>query len=395
MMKIAYFDMFSGVSGDMILGALVDCGVPPELLRETVAILGLKGVKIEVWRSEAHGIAAARVKVESHEHHPHRSLSSIQEMIGRSTLAGEVKETALKIFQRLGEAEATVHGVDLEKIHFHEVGAADSIADIVGAAAGFHFLEIKKYYASAFRVGTGFVEFSHGRLPEPVPATVKLIEGCPVEKTSVEAELTTPTGAAIVSTLVKKEDFVPERDLTFITVGYGQGSRTLQDRPNLLRLFIGEQDTTGELCPTTVVMECNIDDMNPEFFEYLMDQLFQAGAYDVFFTPVQMKKNRPGIMLRILTDEEKLQSMARIVLTESTTIGIRYHKVSRITLVRKTVEVDTPWGKFQVKIVALPDGTCRMKPEYESLREAARKSGVPLLEIAARLDSFLEKNPPR
>ncbi|HUU28258.1 MAG TPA: LarC family nickel insertion protein, partial [archaeon] len=240
-MKIAYFDMFSGVSGDMILGALADCGVPLEVLKETAGDLGLKDVKINLSRGEIQGIAAVKIDIESGETHSHRSFNAIRDMIRKSTLAEEVKETAVKIFQRLGEAEARVHGVELEKIHFHEVGAVDSIVDIVGAVAAFYHLGIKKYYASAFRVGSGFVEIAHGRLPLPVPATVELIEGCPVERTQVQAELTTPTGAAIVSTLVRKEDFLPAGPFTFNSVGYGQGTRRLADRPNLLRIALGEE----------------------------------------------------------------------------------------------------------------------------------------------------------
>ena len=401
-MKIAYFDMFSGVSGDMILGALVSCGVPEELLRETVAALGLPEVEITARRSESHGIASVKVEVQAgspghhhhhhHEEHHHRGLSEIRRMIGESSLGPEVKELATAIFTRLGEAEAAVHGVELEKVHFHEVGAVDSIVDIVGAAAGLVSLNIGRYYAGAFRVGTGFIEFSHGRLALPAPATLKLIEGCPMERTGVPSELTTPTGAAIVSTLVKKGDYEPTKALTFYATGYGQGSRVLNDRPNQLRLMLGEEGRGPGQCPGTLVLECNIDDMNPQYFDHLMERLFSAGAYEVFFVPIQMKKNRPGIQLQVLTDEEKLDTLAGIILTESTTIGLRYYKVHRITLERSQETIETPWGKIGVKVVVLPGGGKRAKPEFEDLRKAAKSSGLPLVEIAGRVEALLNKS---
>ena len=399
-MKIAYFDMFSGVSGDMLLGALVSSGVPEELLRETVAALGLHEVEITAGRSESHGIASVKVEVRAgthghqhhHDEHQHRGLSDIRRMIGESSLAPEVKELSTAIFTRLGEAEAAVHGVELEKVHFHEVGAVDSIVDIVGAAAGLASLKIGRYYASAFRVGTGFIEFSHGRLALPAPATLKLIEGCPMERTGVPFELTTPTGAAIVSTLVKKEDYEPAKALTFNSTGYGQGSRVLNDRPNLLRLMIGEEGREPGQCPGTLVLECNIDDMNPQYFDHLMERLFSAGAYEVFFVPIQMKKNRPGIQLQVLADEERLDTLAGIILTESTTIGLRYYKVHRITLERSQETIETPWGKIGVKVVTLPGGGKRAKPEFEDLRKAAKTFGLPLVEIAGRVEAFLNKS---
>ena len=399
-MNIAYFDMFSGVSGDMVLGALVSSGVPEELLRETVAALGLHEVEIISGRSESHGIASVKVevRVETHKHqhhhgeHHHRGLSDIRRMIGESSLAPEVKELSTAIFTRLGEAEAAVHGVELEKVHFHEVGAVDSIVDIVGAVAGLASLKIGRYYAGPFRVGTGFIEFSHGRLALPAPATLKLIEGCPMERTGVPFELTTPTGAAIVSTLVKKGDYEPAKALTFHATGYGQGSRVLNDRPNLLRLMIGEEGREPGQCPGTLVLECNIDDMNPQYFDYLMERLFSAGAYEVFFVPIQMKKNRPGIQLQVLADEERLDTLAGVILTESTTIGLRYYKVHRITLERSQETVDTPWGKIGVKVVTLPGGGKRAKPEFEDLRKAAKTSGLPLVEIAGRVEAFLNKS---
>ena len=387
-MKIAYFDMFSGVSGDMILGALVSCGVPEELLRETVAALGLPEVEITARRSESHGIASVKVEVQAgspghhhhhhHEEHHHRGLSEIRRMIGESSLGPEVKELATAIFTRLGEAEAAVHGVELEKVHFHEVGAVDSIVDIVGAAAGLVSLNIGRYYAGAFRVGTGFIEFSHGRLALPAPATLKLIEGCPMERTGVPSELTTPTGAAIVSTLVKKEDYEPAKALTFNSTGYGQGSRVLNDRPNLLRLMIGEEGREPGQCPGTLVLECNIDDMNPEFYDYVLDRLFAAGARDVFLSAIQMKKNRPGTLLSIIAEPSLREKLSGIIFRETSTIGIRYYPVNRMILKRASKKVKTRFGTVKVKIIEEPDGTKRATPEYEDLKRIAETKKIPL-----------------
>ncbi|MEA1997354.1 MAG: LarC family nickel insertion protein, partial [Gemmatimonadota bacterium] len=249
-----------------------------------------------------------------------------------------------------------------------------------------------RFYSGAFRLGTGFVDCAHGRLPVPVPATVKLIEGCPAEHTGVRAELTTPTGAAVVSTLVRGEDFLPSKAMLFTSVGHGQGTRSLEDRPNLLRLFLGREQEQDEGCRAAVVMECNIDDMNPQYYDYLMDRLFQAGAYDVFMVPVQMKKNRPGVLLEVLTDELKLHDLARIVLTETTTIGLRYHDVKRVTLARRSETVETPWGGLRIKTVELPDGSTRSRPEYDDLCRAAGAAGLPVIDLARRLDAWLEKN---
>jgi len=390
-MKTAYFDMFSGVSGDMILGALLDCGVPLSVIEDTVRALGLEGVGIKVKEATSHAVAAVKVEVEYDREKQtcHRSLGSIRKMIESGKLGRETAELAVRIFTRLGEAEAAVHGVDLEEVHFHEVGAVDSIVDIVGAAAGAVHLGIESWYAGPFRVGTGFVEFSHGRLPLPVPATALLIRGCPVERTGVEMEMTTPTGAAIVSTLVPPGNFNPAGTFAFESVGYGRGSRDFPDRPNLLRLIVGER--SEELCPATVVMECNIDDMNPQYYDHLMEQLFAAGAHDVFFLPAQMKKNRPAVLLQVLSDRKNLDALARIVLTETTSIGLRYHGVERITLARHAETVETPWGRLRVKVVELPDGTTRARAEYDDLRRAAAEHNIPLPELARRLEVFLDK----
>ncbi len=390
-MKSAYFDMFSGVSGDMILGALVDNGYPFEKLKEVPEALGLEGVKLEISRDKDHGIQATSIKVVAREEHHHRGLSDINTMIDASLLPDKVKQLSQRIFLRLGEAEAAVHGVELEKIHFHEVGALDSIVDIVGAAAGIIHLELERFYSGPFRVGTGFVKFSHGRLALPVPAVARLTLGYPVERTTVEAELTTPTGAAIVTALAAPDDFSPVRPLTFGQVGYGMGSRRHEDRPNLLRLYIGEEAGVTGSDQDIVELECNIDDMNPEYYDYLIEKLFEAGALDVYLAPVQMKKNRPGVCLHVLAGQPDLDTMARTVLEHTSTIGLRYHTLGRVTLARSSRKISTPWGDLSVKEVTLPGGARRVKPEYDSLRTMARKSGLPLPELSLKVEVYLNK----
>ena len=388
-MKIAYFDMFSGVSGDMILGALVDNGFPAERLEVIPHELGLKDVAIDVVSDKDHGITATQVKVTADESHHHRGLKAINAMIDGSKLPTEVKDLSRTIFLRLGHAEAAVHGVDLEEIHFHEVGALDSIVDIVGAAAGIAFLGIKRCYSSPFRFGTGFVEFSHGRLALPVPAVARLTLGYPAERTSVEAELTTPTGAAIITTLVDSDDVSITRPMTFKSVGYGMGTRRHEDRPNLLRMYVGTETSASSEDGDIVEMECNIDDMNPEYYDYLIDRLMKAGALDVYLVPVQMKKNRPGVCVHVLCAPRDLDELARLVLEHTSSIGLRYHTASRVTLPRRTRSVATPWGDLKVKEITLPGGGSRVKPEYDDLKKLALKTGYPLLELAQKVEAYL------
>ncbi len=390
-MKTAYLDMFSGVSGDMILGALVDNGYPAEKLQGIPHLLGLEGVEIKVGRDKDHGITATSVRVVAGEGHHHRGLNEINAIIDSSSLPERVKELARRIFLRLGQAEAAVHGVELEKIHFHEVGALDSIVDIVGAADGIVHLGIERLYSGPFRFGSGFVEIAHGRLALPVPAVARLTLGYPTVRTTVEAELTTPTGAAIVTTLATAEDFSSSVPLTFQKVGYGMGSRRHADRPNLLRMYLGEEATSPKNDSDIVELECNVDDMNPEYFDYLIEQLINAGALDVFLVPVQMKKNRPGVCVHVLLAPNDLQVMTRLVLEHTSTIGLRYRTASRVTLPRSSRTVATPWGDLRVKEVTLPGGSRRIKPEYDDLRELALKSGCPLTDLALKVEIFLGK----
>jgi uncharacterized protein (TIGR00299 family) protein len=374
-MKILYFDCFSGVSGDMTLAALLDLGLPLEKLQEDLKKLGLTNYSLEVRPGSRSGIGALglEVKVGSHEEH-HRHFSDIRELITRSSLDPGVKEMSLAIFQRLAEAEARVHRKKVEEVHFHEVGAVDSIVDIVGTAIGISFFRPDRIYASELPMGWGFVHCQHGRLPLPAPATVEVLKGYPVKNVDVEGELVTPTGAAIVATLSSKASAFPPMKVE--KIGYGMGKKEFPDRPNLLRLILGEA-TEAYQTDRAVVLESNIDDMNPEFYDYLMERLFQGGALDVSLSPLQMKKNRPGTLLRVIAEEKDTDALSELILRESTTLGVRSFPVSRKKLPREVREVETRYGKIRVKI----SGEVRFQPEYDDCRRIAREKGVPIQEV--------------
>jgi uncharacterized protein (TIGR00299 family) protein len=374
-MKILYFDCFSGVSGDMTLAALLDLGLPLEKLQEDLKKLGLTNYSLEVRPGSRSGIGALglEVKVGSHEEH-HRHFSDIRELITRSSLDPGVKEMSLAIFQRLAEAEARVHRKKVEEVHFHEVGAVDSIVDIVGTAIGISFFRPDRIYASELPMGWGFVHCQHGRLPLPAPATVEVLKGYPVKNVDVEGELVTPTGAAIVATLSSKASAFPPMKVE--KIGYGMGKKEFPDRPNLLRLILGEA-TEAYQTDRAVVLESNIDDMNPEFYDYLMERLFQGGALDVSLSPLQMKKNRPGTLLRVIAEEKDTDALSELILQESTTLGVRSFPVSRKKLPREVREVETRYGKIRVKI----SGEVRFQPEYDDCRRIAREKSIPIQEV--------------
>ncbi len=374
-MKILYFDCFSGVSGDMTLAALLDLGLPLERLQEELQKLGLKNYSLEVRPGSRSGIAALglEVKVGPHEEH-HRHFSDIRELITRSSLDSGVKELSLSIFQRLAEAEARVHKKKVEEVHFHEVGAVDSIVDIVGTAIGIHFFRPDRICASELPMGWGFVNCQHGRLPLPAPATVEVLKGYPVKSVDVEGELVTPTGAAIVATLSSQSSLLPSMRVE--KIGYGMGRKEFPDRPNLLRLVLGEGAGTYQ-ADRAIVLESNIDDMNPEFYDYLIERLFQRGALDVSLSPLQMKKNRPGTLLRVIAEEKDADALSELILTESTTLGVRSFPVERKKLPREVREVETRYGKVRVKV----SGEIRFQPEYDDCRRIAREKGVPIQEV--------------
>lgn len=390
-MKIAYFDCFSGVSGDMILGALVDAGCELAAIEAELRRMPLSGWSVSAEKVRKKGLAATQVRVETGEHHHHRTLGTILELIGRAELPARVRERARGIFQRLGEAEAKVHGVALDKAHFHEVGAVDAIVDIVGAGAGFELLGIEGFACSALNVGGGTVETQHGVLPAPAPATVELLRGAPTYSSGVQRELVTPTGAAIVSTLATEFGRQPRMKLE--AAGYGAGSAELAEQPNALRLLIGESAEQAEAPwdDEIAVIEANLDDMNPQIYGYFSEKALGAGALDVYLSPAQMKKNRPGMLLTVLCRPEETERMMDLIFAETTTIGARTHTVRRRTLARESVRVETRFGAVHMKLSRRNGHVLTAAPEYEDCRRIAAEKGVPLKQVIAEANLEFEK----
>ena len=399
-MKIAYFDCFSGISGDMILGALLDAGLALEDLNREIAKLGVEDVAIERESTARHAIAATRAKIcvagaplADAEHHldlsgerTHAHLKDITSRIADSRLDDVVKQRSIRVFERLCAAEAEVHNAAPAEVALHEVGALDALIDVVGAVAGLQLLAVDEVCASPLRFGTGFVRCAHGRYPVPVPGVLALCRDVPTEQTDIRAELVTPTGAAIITTLARS--FGPQPPFCQQAVGYGAGRRDLEAIPNLLRLRLGERVSASE---RVLLIEANIDDMNPEVYGYLFDRLLEQGASDVYATPVLMKKGRPGNVLSVLAPAGRLDELAAIVLRETTTIGLRYYEVERRVLERQIRTVATPYGEVGVKFSCI-DGRRRAAPEYEDCARLAQEHQVPLLSVyeAARAAAIKE-----
>lgn len=428
-MRIAYLDCFSGISGDMFLGALVDAGVPPVLLEKTVAALavgakleiskvirsGISATKVDVWvdgekdmpreeywakqgsqhshahshdhdhgrsHSHDHDHAHTHADPEPHKHehaHPHRGLTEIREIISKASISESAKATAIHIFEALGAAEAKIHSVPVESIHFHEVGAVDAIVDIVCAAVGAEALGVDEIVCSPLNVGGGTVKCAHGIFPVPAPATLELLKGAPSYSSGIEAELVTPTGAAIVSTLATR--YVNFPPMKVEKSAYGAGSRDFPGRPNVLRIVVGE--ASGAMAAKTnletiCVLEANLDDLNPQVFGYVMDRLLEEGALDVFGIPVQMKKNRPGTLLTLLCKPEDADKLIELLFTETTTLGVRRRDESRQTLARRWESVRTEWGEVRIKIASMNGTVTNYAPEYEDCRRIAAQHHVPL-----------------
>ncbi|MCX6635172.1 MAG: nickel pincer cofactor biosynthesis protein LarC [Acidobacteria bacterium] len=372
-MKICYFDAFSGIAGDMTVAALIDAGAAFEPLAGALDSLGM-GATFRIEKVNRGGIAATRFVVEGGEQRAHRHLPQILRMIGAGALPDKVKENAAAIFSRLGEAEARVHGVPVEKIHFHEVGAVDSIADIAGAAMGLFLLGVDQVHASPVNVGGGTITTEHGLLPVPAPATVALLEGRPVFSRGPQTELTTPTGAAILATLAVS--FGPLPPMRISGAGFGAGTKEFKEQANVLRVILGEASGAAEAA-SVAVLEANIDDSTPEILGYAMERLLEAGALDVTLTPVHMKKNRPGVTLSVLARPEDRERLAALVFAETSTLGLRIHVAERRVEARSVVEVETRFGKLRVKVSA----SGAFAPEYEDCRKLARETGAPLREI--------------
>jgi len=388
-LRIAYFDCFSGISGDMVLGALVDAGVE---LREIEA--GLRGLGLENWSIAASkvqrgAISATQVRVEAREEHHHRGLAVILKRIEQAHLAPRAAARAKKIFERLAAAEAKVHNMEVEKVHFHEVGAADSIVDVVGSAIGFDVLGIDEFACSRFDVGGGQVRTAHGVLPVPAPATAELLRGAPAYSSGIERELVTPTGAAIATTLATHYEEIPP--MTLRTIGYGAGSADLKEKANVLRLLIGDADSTdaaeskadGRWDSPVTVIETNVDDMSPQIYGYFAERALAAGALDVFSTPAQMKKNRPGQLVTLLSDPKNVARLMDLIFAETTTIGVRTYDVRRKTLQREFVPVETPLGSVRMKVSRMNGTILNATPEYEDCLKIAAERGVPLKQVMA------------
>lgn len=378
-MKVIYFDTIAGISGDMALGSFISAGVSLEVLKEGISKLNLHGIEIEASHNQVSGITAVRVDVIiTEKNNKHRHLSEINEIIDRSALDEEVKTNSKKIFKELAQAESAVHGIPVEKVHFHEVGALDSIVDIVGTAICINSLGIDAVFSSPVKLGNGgFIKSDHGMLPIPSPATVEILRNYPTVLTNISSELTTPTGAAIIKAL--SQGTLTSEKIKIHKVGYGKGSRELPGVPNVLRIIVGEINSEEER-DECIQIEANIDNMNPELYPYVMERLFSAGAKDVFIVPVIMKKGRPGNLISILVSSTELDDVIKILFRETTTIGIRMHHVSRRKLEREEREVETEYGNMRMKVIK-EGGIEWYIPEFEECKRVAIERGLSLKEV--------------
>lgn len=377
-MRILYFDCQSGISGDMVLGALVDAGVDLDRLQQGIDSLGLPECRLRAEPVKRRGFRGLKIHVEAPPEKAHRHLHHITRMIDGSSLTPRQKELATRIFTKLAEAEARVHGTTMEKVHFHEVGAVDSIADIVASALGVDLLGADEIACSPVPTGSGFVQIAHGRVAVPAPATAELLKGVPLAHSPVEAELTTPTGAALVATLAQR--FGPLPPMSITAIGYGAGSRDFEQQPNLLRLVVGESSAAWQT-DKIWVLETNLDDVSGEAIGYCTSLLLEAGALDVYTTAIQMKKNRPGVKLDVLCPHHLIEPLEAIIFRETTALGVRRWAADRHKLDRRPHQVDTPWGTVDGKVSQHPDGTLRFAPEYESCRKVALEHGVALQHV--------------
>lgn len=379
-MRIAYLDCLSGISGDMTLGALVDAGADLATIQSLIDSLELPSCELVATAVKKLGFRATQITVEHEPEHRHRHLHHITKMIDGSRLSPRQQELAKRIFGRLAEAEAKVHGSTIEKVHFHEVGAVDSIADVVGAAIGFDLLGIERVVCSPIPTGHGFITIAHGRVSVPAPATAELLRGVPLAASNIEFELTTPTGAAIATALA--ESFGPVPAMKIERIGYGAGQKELAEQPNMLRLLVGEvvaaSDNAPETSDTIWVLETNLDDISGEVIGYTTTQLFSAGALDVYTTAIGMKKNRPGVKLTVLCGRADLEKIESILFRETTTLGVRRWEAQRHKLERAAHSVDTPFGKIAGKLRRLPGQPALFAPEYDDCARAAAEHGVPL-----------------
>ncbi|MDD5448971.1 MAG: nickel pincer cofactor biosynthesis protein LarC [Candidatus Omnitrophica bacterium] len=379
-MKIAYFDCFSGISGDMTVAAFLDAGLKTAFLKKKLALLNIGGYKIGVFKDSRNGLSGTRfiVNINASRKRP-LTYREIKKIITRSRLSQEIKSTAAAIFERLAAAESRIHNQTVRHAHFHEIGDLDSLIDIVSAAIACHELDIKEFFCLNLKAGKGSVLSSHGRLPLPAPAALEILKGKPVSFIDAEYELITPTGAAILTTLVK--DFNKRPDIDIERIGYGAGSLEIEGNPNLLRLITGTTAEGGLNEDEVVVLETNIDDMNPVYYEYLIEKLFKTGALDVYLTGIYAKKTRPAILLTVLAREELSDGLARVIMKETTSSGVRYYKARRKILRRAIKAAHTRFGPVNVKINFGPGGIKTISPEYEDCKRIAEKTGLPIKRI--------------
>jgi uncharacterized protein (TIGR00299 family) protein len=379
MTRIAYFDCFSGVSGDMILGALIDAGLDLHQLNEELKKLKMGGYTLNAKKTTRQGISGTRFSVDADDDHVERHLKDIEKIIDHSDLSDDIKDRSKAIFRELADVEAKIHNCSPGEIHFHEIGAMDSIIDTVGSLLGLKLLGIEAVYASRIPVGAGFVECDHGTLPLPAPAALELLKGIPIVASSMEKEIVTPTGIAILKNVAKSFGVMPEMKVGCI--GYGAGSREMKI-PNLLRVWIGDSEENQEYEEDEVILiETNIDDMNPEFFGYTSEKLLERGALDVFMTPIFMKKNRPGTLLSVLISPDTLDEMLSIIFAETTSLGTRIHRLDRKKLPREVLTVDTTFGCVRVKVSRVGQEIKNISPEYEDCKEIAATQGIPLRNV--------------
>ena len=374
-MKIAYGDLIGGVSGDMFVAALLDLGLPLTKLRSELRKIPSLEFDLKAARKDVHSIRAAQFQVICAKHQAPRSWKQIRDLIKRSKLGSKVKAAGIEIFARLAEAEAKIHGVGVDQVHFHEVGATDSIVDIMAAAIGIQELGIDALHFSPIPLGRGMTRSRHGPLPVPGPATLELLKGLPTFGVDIEGETVTPTGAALVRALGK--GFGAQPGMTIEKIGYGAGQKEFPDRPNLFRLLIGRVSHVGN-SEEMLLLETNIDDMNPQLYDHVMERLFAAGARDVFLSAIQMKKNRPATLLSVICEPAERERLTKIILQETTTIGVRYHAVNRIILPRQSKKIKSRYGEVTVKIIEQPDGRKRATPEYDDLRRIAAAKKLPI-----------------
>ena len=377
-MKTLYFDCIAGASGDMILGALIDAGLDADWLRSELGKLPITGWKLQTSRVDKNGFTATKVDVIVGPQPHARPLPEIERVIRTSRLDDRTKERCIEVVRIIGSEEARIHGMPLEEVHLHEVSGEDAIIDICGAIAAIQHLGIDNVECSPVPLGRGFIAGAHGQIPLPAPAAVGILKGLPIYGSPVQAELVTPTGAALLKHLANRFGHLPAMRLD--AVGYGAGTWNLAI-PNLLRVFIGESEDSTFDTDTVAVLETNIDDQNPEHYEHLMERIFDAGALDVTMTPTHMKKNRPGVVLSVIAKPEQREAVRNLILTETSSLGVREQELQRSLLRRDRIEVDTPWGKTYVKVSHLPGGAHKYAPEFEDCRQLARKAGVPLREV--------------